>query len=570
MTKKVLSIEIGLQKTKICEVDYGKKNPHVYNCIEFDTPNNTIEDGYIRDKETFAVALKENLAMAKMHIKDVVFTIASTKIANREVIIPLVKENRIQAVVDAGAQEYFPVDVSEYIISYSILESINTVEDKKYKLLLLAAPSNLIKNYYNFADIMHFNIIAIDYIGNSAFQLIKKQVGQGVNLTIQMNEQTTLINVIDNEILTLQRTIPYGTMSVVESVVENKIFEKDTEKEAIALLCQEELINAQLNMQEDEAAAALFVEESEGYNRSRMEGKARQEVTESLRYLVNNVTRVLDYYNSKFPEKRIQSIFLTGAGSKFKGMERLFKNEIGLNIRTIDRLSTVIFNKNVDLEELDQTAYLSVIGAAIAPIGFISKEMMQKETTKSKKNSMTMVLAASVFISIILIGWSSFTLVCAQNDKKEMEAKITALLPVEKVYQENSKILAEYLDVSAFYEQTISPNEKLNTLIGELERRLPSNMVVTSMTVNDNGIGMNILSTDKISVAKMLMEFKQIDNILPSVNTITQEEDENGLRKVTCDVSLYYKDTIKDNLDLSGISDEATVDTEKQTLIEQK
>ena len=129
--KKVLSIEIGLHHTKVCELEPGKKNPHVSNCITFETPENIVEDGFILDKDLMAQTLKSQLAAAKMNVKDAIFTIASTKIANREVVIPLVQDNKIQAIIDASATEYFPLDVSEYTISYTILEKINTKEDRK-------------------------------------------------------------------------------------------------------------------------------------------------------------------------------------------------------------------------------------------------------------------------------------------------------------------------------------------------------------------------------------------------------------------------------------------------------
>ena len=51
MAKHVLSIEIGTQVTKIVEIDYKKKNPHVYRAVSFATPEGVIEDGVIRDKE---------------------------------------------------------------------------------------------------------------------------------------------------------------------------------------------------------------------------------------------------------------------------------------------------------------------------------------------------------------------------------------------------------------------------------------------------------------------------------------------------------------------------------------
>lgn len=546
MVKRVLSIEIGLQKTRICEVDYGKKVPRVYNCVEFDTPDNTIEDGYIRDKETFAVAMKEKLAAAKMKITEVIFTIASTKIANREVTIPLVKKNRIQEVVDAGAQDYFPVDISEYVVAYSILKTINTTEEKSYNLLLLAAPSNLIRNYYNFAELMGFHIVAIDYIGNSGFQSIKKQVGKEVSLSIQMNEQTTLINVIDNEVLTLQRTLPYGIMSVVDSVLDNKIFEKSTSKEAIEFLCKEQLIHARSHYENDEAAAALAEQESEDNNLAGMEAKAKNEVTESLNYLVSNIIRVLDYYNSKNPEKRIEKIFITGQGAEFLGIEELFASETGLEVSKIDQLTSAYFGNKSVKAGIDRTLYLSAIGAAIAPIGFIPKDMLVKEAKKTSISNMAFIVILSVFVSVVMIVISTVNLYTAKSDKKDLESQITALLSVENTYNQYDIATKQYQKVETINGLTNSPNEGLNDLLSELEAKLPSSMTIVSLSSNDTGISMNIKTDTKLSVAKMLIQLRQIETIKdPVVQSVAQQQEENGLTIVTFSVSCTYADADK-------------------------
>lgn len=543
MTRRVLSIDIGFIKTRICEVDYGKKNPHIYNCITFDTPANAIDDGYIRDKDAFAAVMKEKLNEAKIRTSEVIFTIASTKIANREVIIPLVKDNRIQAVVDAGAQDYFPVDVSEYIISYSILERINTKEDKKLKLLLLAAPSNMIKNYYSFAQIMNFNIVALDYIGNSAFQVLKRQVGQGVNLSIQINEKTTLINVIDNELLVLQRTIPYGTMPVLEAVIDNSIFEVGTDAEAIKLLNKEELINMQFNIEHEEAAATLSVA-SEGYNRAIKELRAKEEVTEALRYLVNNVIRVLDYYNSKFPDKRIETIHITGQGASFKGISRLIKHELGYEIKRIDRLFSVDFIKTLQADE-NQSDYLCAIGAVINPIGFVSKDIIAREESKSKKLSMNIIFGLSVFVALVMIVISSLVLNGARQEKKNLEAKINSLLPVENIYAEHGKLLAEYQQVASMYAQTTNQNERLNELITALEEKLPTSVTVTGLAINSTSISMNISTNKKMVVAKMLLNLREIDLISNiSIDSITESEDDSGVTSVTFAVNCEYSNAV--------------------------
>lgn len=537
MTKRVLSIDIGVIHTRVCEIDYGKKTPHIYKCITFRTPDNAIEDGYIRDKQVLAAELKRRLEEADMKLTDVVFAVSSTKIANREVVIPMVKDRLIQPVIDAGAQEYFPVDVSEYIISYSILERINTKEARKLKLLLLAAPNNLIKNYYSFAQLMNFTILAIDYTGNSGFQLLKRQAEEGVRFVIQINEQSTLIHVIDRETLLLQRTIPYGTSTVVEAALDNKGAGEEKEEEVWELLRKEELLYTHFDpFQEAAAAGEAWLNQ----NADSPFGNPGA-ITESLRYLVNNVVRVLDYYNSKFPEKRIDRVYLTGQGGRIKGLAQLFQNEIGYEIKTLDQFPAVAFHKGMNWEEIDQTAYMSPIGAVLKPIGFVSRDMMEKEAKKSGRNIILLVLAGSVLISLALITVSTISLQGAKSEKRDLEAQVKELTPVEEVFTEYEGVLKDYQDVTGLYSLTVSKNEQLNGLITKLEEALPSSAVVSSLTVSETGLSMNITTNNKLSAAKLYLQLSNIPELSGiSIASIAESEDDSGIKMVTFAVDCQY------------------------------
>ena len=57
MFNKVVSIEFGLLKTKICEVDFNKRAPHIYRCISFDTPEGSYDDGYLKNIDALAALL---------------------------------------------------------------------------------------------------------------------------------------------------------------------------------------------------------------------------------------------------------------------------------------------------------------------------------------------------------------------------------------------------------------------------------------------------------------------------------------------------------------------------------
>ena len=540
MSNKVISIEIGLHTTKICEVDFKKKNPHVYSCIIFQTPENTFEDGYIRDKNKFVLIVKDKIKEANMRSNRVVFTVASTKIANREVILPLIKDNRIQDVINANASDYFPVDISQYIITYSILQKIITKEEKKLRLLVLAAPDNLIKNYYNVAEMMGYEVVAIDYIGNSSYQIIKKQVGAGTNLVIQMNEQTTLISILEDDILGLQRTLSYGTTSVINTIVGNEVFHITNDNDAIQLLCSKELINPQLDSFQSEAAASLSLISDE-YKNIEKEKIGKEEVTDSLRDLISNILRVLDYYYSKNKEKKINSIYITGQGSKFKGIDSLLHHETGIEVKKLDKLQSVAFNKNINLSSVDESDYISCIGATINPIHFVPKEYSLKDKKKTNIHSIKVIFATSFIVSAILVSTSILSYKTALIDNASLTNDIANLEDINKIYDASVVAQDSYTKVIDMYDMTANPNDKLNNLLTELQEKLPTEVIVQTMSVTSTDITLGFKGDSKQTAAKVLQQLKTFTSISQvSTGGITETEDENGFVTVQFIVTASY------------------------------
>ena len=541
MGKKILSIEIGLHTTKVCEVEAGKKNPHVSNCITFDTPDNIVEDGYILDKELMAQTLRSNLAKAKMNSKDVNITIVSTKIANREVVIPSMPESKIQAMIDTSASEYFPLDVSEYTISYSILDKINTKEEKKIKLLLLAAPNNLIKNIYAFAEIAGLKLNAIDYIGNSVYQILKKQVGSRVNVSVQINEQTTLVNVIENEKLALQRTIPYGAMNVVSAVLDNSIFGKTNTRDAMQLLMQENIINARLDMGGEVNRAVPMA--SDDYDRVMRELRGREDVTNTIQYIMNNVNRVLDYFMSRNSDKRINAIYLTGVGAKFKGIEVLFTNETGYDVKKIDNLFSVSFAKGL-VSEGEQADYLTAIGASIAPIGFVPEDIRGVKSNAGNNGRVAVLAFGGVaVVAVLLCVFSIVRYGVLKNQNSSLLAERDDKAYILAVYQNHYNAKNAYGYTHYMYNLTSGRNYQLTMMFEELQKIMPSNMKVTALTSDTTSLTITIdAKPDKLAIASFIHNLEQLPNIVTANVLSIQDrvdEDESNDQQVFTVICQY-------------------------------
>lgn len=545
MYNKVISIEVGSQRTKICEVSYRQKKAHVYHFISFDTPKDTFDDGYIRDKEKFVAVVKAKLQESNMKSKKVVFTIASSKIANKEVTIPLIKEKRIQDVIEANASDYFPVQISEYTLTYCILEKMVSTDSKKLRLSVFAAPNSLIKNYYSIGAMLDLDVIAIDYIGNSTYQILKKQQSTKTELIIQMNEQTTLISVLRGEILKLQRTVPYGTASVIEAVLHNRFFVVENETQAIQLLSNRNLINNQIHVFNDEVAATINPDEDYMNNQT-----LRYDITDSLNLLINNILRVIDYYSSRYQSEKIEAIYITGQGSRFRGMRELLHQETGIVVEILQELSSVIFPKDVSISKMEQSEYIGPIGAVVRSINFLPKEHLINEKKQNRVNTRIIMLLASLIISVILVVTSYLNMIHEEKIYKQLNQQIESLSTINKVYLEHAYAKNQYSLVKEMYDATSNPNQNLGNLITELEQKLPSKSSIDTLVVSSTNITLSVKADSKETAAKVLQQLKTFDSI-SQINTsgITEEDDKNDTITVRLIVTAKYNTASKEDND---------------------
>lgn len=559
MAKTVVSIEIGLTQTRMLEIDMGKKLQHVKKAVIIDTPENAIEDGYIRETTELAESMSLQMQAAGIKTRNVIFTVSSNKVISREVTVTALKEKLLKNIVEAEANDYFPMDVSDHVIAHSVIG--RNEAEKQYRLMVYAVPETLLQCYYTLADEMNCNIIAMDFVGNSMYQWLKRSTLQDVSLVMQINETSTVVTVVDKGELGVQRTISYGSCTLADALMETHCYDEATTQAAALKLLQEEeflsisaeeeerwkkrelaricenrfrRIENQQNGEDDEAAAAndLSVERilsDDEILKRRI--NARAEVSEAARVITGKVQRVIEYYTTNHPESAIERIYITGPGTAVKGIEAMLAAELDLPVDIYNVTEGVVFDKNAKDFEERGAEFFACFGATVSPLGIRPAEAILKE---QKKNisilTGSIFIAAAAVISFLVIS----TLVqinYEKNVKEILEQQIAQsqdIVQLSEVYNASQQSIAE---MSAVDELTFSEGELLNDLIAALEMMLPSRAVVHSMNLGDNMLMMNVSTITKEEAAKVLMQLQLVPYIKTvSVSGIVESVDETTNR----------------------------------------
>ncbi len=481
-TNKVLTIDITNESVTIIEATPSlKKTTMIHNAIIFETPAGSYEDGYIKNKESLARAIREQLDSHGVSNKNAIFILTSTKIVNREVTIPYVKENKIKGIINANAAEYFPVNIEDYVVSHTLLETMET-EGKQQRVMVVAAPLNMVKAYYDLAAMCGLKVESLDYIGNSMLQLIKTQTASNATtMVIQLGSESTVLNIVKGDTLLLQRTVPYGTDAVVNAVMENRNVDAAT---AMTLLQNERLITVDF---EDNDA------------------------TEAFRYLMNNISRVIDYFASKHPDKPIDDVYLTGDGALIRGLDGLFKIQLNLTTKIMDSLYNIKFDPTINMTLYNPVYLIAPIGAAFAPMGFVPDEYVARAKNKNTAKLFVQVAIASVVVSAGLVGWSLVAKGSAQRAKDLAQANVDSIKDIENIEAEYNNAVKKTQDLQSMYNMTLNDGEYLLDFIQAAEQKQPESVNLSSITSSDdNKVEIVGTGTNKQSIAKYFQQLQTV------------------------------------------------------------
>ena len=511
---KVLTIDITNESITIIEATASaKKQSTVHNAIIFETPDDAYEDGVIRDKERIADAIKAQLSANGITNKNAVFVLTSTKIVNREVLVPFVKENKIKGIINANSSEYFPVNIEDYTVSHSVLETVTDEENnKQLRVLAVAAPTSMVRSYYEVAALAGLKVVALDYIGNAMLQLIKTQTSENMTtMVIQLGSESTVLNIVKGDILLLQRTVPYGTNVVVNEVMDAKGVDATT---AMTLLQNERLITVDFD---DNA------------------------ITGSFRYLINNIGRVMDFFASKNPDKPIDDVFLTGDGALIKGIDGLFKVQLNVSTRVMDSLFNIKFDPKIDLKIYNPVYLMVPIGAAFAPMGFTISEGGASGKKEGQMDTTPLVVAFLILAVLVAGGLTAVSFVLknqAQTELDDVNKKIASIQDIETIVKDYENAESVYVDAMSMYSYTKNLNENVVTFITALEEKMPKGTDITAFESDSTGVSISGTAAEYDDIAGLAISLKEIDCIDNSfIGSITENVDEDT-GKITYDFTV--------------------------------
>ena len=531
---RFLSIEAESTQIRVGEVEISGRKRRMLQCFCVPVPQGSVEDGQIRDTKGLGELLRQQLNERGIRTKKAWFVTGSTRIASREVQIPLVKKSRIQSIIEANATDYFPIDVTKYVMSYMILgitgekgkkgeeaeQKKAADQERQYRLMVYASPKAISTAYYEFAQSAGLTLSGITFTGNTVYQTVQEEYTSGAHILIKVELENTGISIIRDGKLSFQRNINYGIESAVETIRSFPQFGDRLEvQDALQLLSEKKWIYPSLDGEIGEEPDTV-----------------KSEVTESLRYLVGNISRIMDYYISRNGDVNFESIVLCGLGGQVQGLTELLTQELGQKVELLTKIvrySVPETNKNEGL-----FLYIAVMDPVKSGLNLMEKTGRKQKEVKETLSGAWVVFGVGALAAVALAAAGVGARIYQTHEQERLNQRIAEEQSIEDVYAAYNNAKSQYDNFQSMYAYTNTPNEGLEAFIQEMEEKMPSSITVETFSSTGSQVSFSMRVASKSEAANTLIQLRTFDS-LSSVTTTGIDEGEDGT--VTMSVTCTYR-----------------------------
>lgn len=334
LNNKSISIDFGNKFLKFAIGEYKNNQLTIDQLFSKEIDEGLLNNGRISDENGIRDLIHNAIKEKKIKAKNISFTLESSNIIKREVIIPIVDKNDESSLIEFEMEQYLPDPISEYIIQSKELDIIHINNEDKKRLLVAAMPQNMADSYYQLAIDLKLKPTSFDIHSNVISKLMKfnnlnspgETFENHSNLAIDIGHNFIDIFILENEKYKFGRRIFSGIQELIKlrSINEDNIKDNDFRN--------------------------ILVEKN-------------ITVLQEIDYWIDEIRKIIKYFEDLYEENKIERVYLYGYGALIKGIDESFNTRLGLNTKILEVNTGINLNDEIILDDLP--TYMNAIGILI-------------------------------------------------------------------------------------------------------------------------------------------------------------------------------------------------------------
>jgi type IV pilus assembly protein PilM len=218
--RTTIGLDIGSGLIKVAVVDHAKGEPELAKVAILPLLPDAIVDGEIMDPSIVAEAIQGAVAAAGVKVKNnVVTAVGGRDVIVKKIQIDRVKESEVRDLMRWEAEQHVPFDMESVELDFQILDPDS--EGLDMSVLLVAAKRELVENKLRLltdAGVAPAMIDVDAFALHNAFELNYPKAMHGVVGLVNIGNEVTNVNVLDDGVPILTRDLTVGTRRICEDL----------------------------------------------------------------------------------------------------------------------------------------------------------------------------------------------------------------------------------------------------------------------------------------------------------------------------------------------------------------
>lgn len=469
---KVLYAQLGREEMRFALLG---SNRELQNSHTVPTPAGVISDGDIHNGDAVIMLLKKVLRRPEFKdCRKVVFSLCTSQVITETVTTPDLPAKRLEKLLQANEDMYFPVDMKEYKLQWQVIGPKLRSGNRELQVQLWAVPKAMLVSYYEVANACNLSVARIDYCGNS----IAAAVGASFARPVKAKERMKL---------SLNMEISFGKKKEEAQVTEEAAPAK--QQTQLHVFLDHYLLGATF-VQGGQVVQQRFI--SCGANPS---------------YQFYELAMMVEFFGSTG----------FGRGSKITGF---VTGGLSDDVKLVSELSEIL---GIELEAPAEGAdprFVLCLGAALSNLDFgvPSMDVPKNGRADSQLLQLGFVAVAGLLLigMVVVLLTSRLSWTTQENNLKNQQQ--TLLIQVKKTSEyadKYDKYNSEYQKYNSDWETIFNNlrtyNDNLVLALDELEQTLPLNTDVVGLQIAPDGLTVQFACKNKEEAAYLIMALREME-----------------------------------------------------------
>lgn len=324
MRRGIVGLEIGTHNIKIIEAKKKGMKWEVIHTARIETPKESVVNGEFISLEEVVHAIKEVMQNKKIKGKKVYLLIDSADIIAREIEVSGSNHKYLKELLNYRIEEYLPIDARHYEVDFEVIEELEKEGRKVVKILAVAAPKELVKQYIELSELLELKLRGISIQAanlGKAFRMIGGEESEEelATLMIDIGGQATNLTVIKGQMTRLTQKIEFGAHEINKKILE--IFDEDDLQEVEYF---------------KQRYAAIYEEEhllAEDFYGNYISQLIKEDINHKL---VEGIQKFIRFYHMNSNEK-IGKVYLIGGGSGIKHIDSYIERATQIKVEILNQ-----------------------------------------------------------------------------------------------------------------------------------------------------------------------------------------------------------------------------------------